>query len=197
MEIKTHGLRIDPAWAEYLTKSSTTTGLTIFQDTMRAVGLWTAQNRVTPTEAAYVAEAFLAIALMSGISRRDYGTGISGTLRGNSVGNMVVSQPFTMDMDVDSWELSCDDWCDQFLPKTKFGMGPGGNAFNISSSEKTNATSLKMIVTANGWAYMLVEVLLNTPSSLSSYTLLLLPATGYLPASGCKKLRPAGTISRS
>ena len=145
-------IQIDPGWAAYLTPTVPSTNSTVFQETMRIAGVWGSNYTVQPYDAVYVAETYLALSVVNGLSRRDFGTGFSGTLVGKHTDGMeLVNIPYAENNR--SGLLQCDEWCRHFLPKTGYAMGHGGNAFNVSSSEKASSTQLTMSVVARGWAY--------------------------------------------
>ncbi|KAK3166653.1 hypothetical protein OEA41_009778 [Lepraria neglecta] len=144
-------ISINPAWAAFLNPTIPSDNSTAFQYMMKAAGLWDNGTTINPADVEYVIESLLSLTVVNGLARRDFGTGFSGTLLGNTDGLDLVT-----DHDLNneaSYGLGCDDWCKQFLPSGGYAMGYGGNAFNISNSEKALSTKFTMQATAQGLAY--------------------------------------------
>ena len=98
-----------------------------------------------------ITESLLTLAVINGLARRDFGVGFLGTLLGDVDGLDLVSDHNASDMEPGS--LVCGEWCTRLLPSVSNGMGFGGNAFNISNSDKAIGTKLTVQVHAQGWAY--------------------------------------------
>lgn len=144
-------ISIDPAWAAFLNPTISSNNSTAFQYMMKTAGLWDNGITVNPADVEYVIESLLSVTVVNGLSRRDFGIGFSGTLLGNTDGLDLVTDHDSNNEASYGW--SCDDWCKQFLPSVGYAMGYGGNAFNISNSEKRLSTKFTMQATAQGWAY--------------------------------------------
>ena len=153
-------ISIDPAWAEFLNPTISSSNTTAFQYMMRAAGVLDGGFIITPgTYHTFadglvpIIESILSLSVVNGLARRDFGVGFAGTLLGNADGLDLVDYSFLDDVavELDSW--SCGDWCGQLLPSGAYRMTYGGNAFNISSIERSNSTKLTMNADASGYAY--------------------------------------------
>lgn len=136
---------IDSGWAAYLNPIIDSNNVTALQEVTKIAGLWNSSQPIDIEDAVYIIESFLSIIVANGLSRRDYGTRLSGTLWGD---------PDLLNVDTDhTIAMNCGDWCGHLLPSKKGSMGYGGVAFNLSGSEKMTSTKFTMQANANGWAY--------------------------------------------
>lgn len=144
-------ISIEPEWAAYLNPIISSDNSTAFQNLLKAAGLWNMETYMDKDNSISIVESLLALTVVNGLAHRDYGVGLLGTLSGNTDGLDLVSNVNASDMT--HQDLACEDWCKQLLPSVTYGMGSGGNAFNISDRDKGIGTKLTMQVHAQGWAY--------------------------------------------
>ena len=143
-------ISIDPAWAAFLNPTMSPDNTTVYDYMMTAAGILDNGLSINAGIIVYVMETLLSLSVVNGLGRRDFGTGFSGTLKGNDDGLDLVSD-HDLEGELDSgW--GCEGWCRHLLPSVGYGMGYGGNAFNISDSEKAASTKFTMEATAMGWA---------------------------------------------
>ena len=144
-------ISIDPEWATYLNPIVSSDNSTAFQNILKAAGLGDESTYLDDDNSIPIVESLLALTVVNGLARRDYGVGFLGTLSGNLDGLDLVTNHNVSD--ATGRDLSCEVWDKQLLPSVSHGMGPGGNAFNISDSDKGIGVKLTMQVQAQGWAY--------------------------------------------
>ena len=145
-------ISIDPAWAAFLNPTISSDNATAYQYMMQVAGILDDGDTIVPEAFVYVIESLLSLSVVNGLARRDFDVGFAGTLLGNTDGLDLVSY---RDSDVEDMDdnFNCEDWCGQLLPSVGYAMGYGGNAFNISNTEKAASTKLIMQANAQGLAY--------------------------------------------
>ena len=153
-------ISIEPAWAQFLNPTISSSNSTAFQYMMRAAGILDEGFVITPgTYHTFadglvpIIESILSLSVVNGLARRDFGVGFAGTLLGNADGLDLVDYSFLDDVTVEDESWNCGDWCGHLLPSGDYRMTYGGNAFNISSIEQSNSTKLTMNADASGYAY--------------------------------------------
>ena len=144
-------ISIDPDWAGYLNPVISSDNSTAFQNILRAAGLCNMNTYTDHDNLVAIVESLFALTVVNGLARRDYGVGFLGTLSGNIDGLYLVSNRNLSD--TADQESICEDWSKQLLPSVSHGMGPGGNAFNISDHDKKTGVKFNMQAQAQGWAY--------------------------------------------
>ena len=162
-------ISIDPAWAAYPNPTILSDDSTAFQDVLKAAGLWGTGSLIDSNHTIAIVESLLALTIVNGLGRQDFGVGLLGMLLGNADGLDLVSNHDAVDMADET--LLCNGWCKQLLPSVDYAMSFSGNAFNISDQDKAIGTKLTMQAHAQGWAYSasgsaakfaLIALLLNT-----------------------------------
>ena len=145
-------ISIEPAWAAFLNPTISSDGSTAFQYMMQAAGILNDTFAIDADNIVYAIEMLLSNSVVNGLARRNFRVGISGTLLGNTDGLDLVNY---LNSSADRWENTtwvCKDWCRHLLP-SGYKMGYGGNAFNISDTEKNASTKLTMRAGVLGWAF--------------------------------------------
>ena len=131
---------IDYEWAKYLNPVASSDNSTAFQSMLKIASLWGLDQVDGLEDAQHKVESLLATVIANGLARRDYGRELVGSLLGDPNG-LNTSNP------------TLAEWAKQMMPSHGRSMGPGGNAFFVTPSEKQNSTKFTMHTTANGYAY--------------------------------------------
>lgn len=131
---------IDPDWARYLNPVTGPGNSSAFQSMLQTAGLWNSDQIIDVEGAQHSIESLLTTAVANGLTRRDYGRRLAGSLLGDPNG-------------MSTGELTGEEWAKQMMPAHGHAMGPGGTAFTISPSDEQNSTKFTMQTTANGYAY--------------------------------------------
>lgn len=146
-------ISIDPAWAAFLNPTISSDSSTAFQYMMQIAGMLDEGSGLDSMNLVCAMESLLSLSVVNGLARRDFGVGFSGTLLGDTEGLELVSYRDLSGEEVANYTWNdCDIWCDHLLP-SGYRMGYGGNAFNISDTEKVASTKFKMRAGAQGWAF--------------------------------------------
>ena len=145
-------ISIEPAWAAFLNPTISSDGSTAFQYMMQAAGILNDGSTIDANNIVYAIEMLLSLSVVNGLARRDSRVGFSGTLLGNTDGLDLVNYLNSSADRSESATWVCKDWCTHLLP-SGYRMGYGGNAFNISETEKKASTKFTMRAGAFGWAF--------------------------------------------
>jgi hypothetical protein len=130
-------VKISSGRAQYLSPTILGSNITILSQVASTAGLWNSTMPSAPYYSEIIIENIIAPLVANGISRASYNTSLLMSLNG-------ATDPH------DLWLGG--EWMADILPKGG-KMGPGGNAFNISTTEKSRSTMFKMVATVNGYAY--------------------------------------------
>jgi hypothetical protein len=164
--------RLSAEWAAYLNpvvSSSIQTNETVFSTMASTAGLWTSTPNTNPEWFPIIVENILATLVVNGIGRANFERTLVGTL----IGLENPSNP---------WSLG--KWVNQILPQNG-RLGYGGNAFDVSESEKENATEFVLKVQILGYAYSPKGATqIAAMFALSLYVLLVLWHVGYSSTTG-------------
>ncbi len=145
-------ISIDPAWAAFLNPTISSDNSTAFQYMMQIAGILDEGSALDATNIVCAMESLLSLSVVNGLARRDFGVGFSGTLLGDTDGLRLVSYRNLSGEEAENYYWDCDIWCGHLLP-SGYKMGYGGNAFNISNTEKAASTKFTMRAGAQGWAF--------------------------------------------
>ena len=131
---------IDYEWAKYLNPVATPDNSTAIQSMLNIANLWDVDQVDDLEDAQHKVESLLATLIANGLSRRDYGRELAGSLVGDPDGLNTASPTLA-------------EWAKQMMPSHGRAMGPGGNAFSVTSSDQQNSTKFTMYTTVSGYAY--------------------------------------------
>jgi hypothetical protein len=164
-------VKLTTTWAQYLNPlvSGSDSNKTVFSTLASTAGVWSSTPSTHSQWFPVIVENILAILVANGIGRASFNTTLAGILVGQ-------------DDPSDPWSMG--DWVRQILPSDG-RLGKGGNAFQISEDDKSNATQFVFEAKVLGYAYSPQgKTQIAAMVVLSVYVLLVLCHIGYTAATG-------------